>query len=323
MGKNKGSDVMSTRRRQICDDEVDSDRNGVPSDEVNKQKKRTLRGEETVSEPKVLKKTRRNVTVLSPVKSPKIKKKKADVTPPSVARFRDDNKFVTLQVEGMDQEFEEGEIGFHPLDQVTAGPSAVQPSVTAPREAEMNSNANRVLPVTYTQHEMNAAIADARRVADMKKAEDEKELQEVTKRIAGQTFALVKEMSGFLDAASMVKEHLNRSQGEAVEQSSSSKGEHLSREQDSQSVSTIYEKAVVTEVVGPAEPNVTPKRVSTSSEDTEQMDTSDETNFDIVGQIDQLHLNDIITAGGGRPSGGRDMQLAASSGHKARSGEGQ
>ena len=49
--------------------------------------------------------------------------------------------------------------------------------------------------------------------AQTRKTEQE-EIKEVTKKIAGKMFALVKEkmeQSGFLDAASLVKEHLNKS----------------------------------------------------------------------------------------------------------------
>ena len=59
--------------------------------------------------------------------------------------------------------------------------------------------------------------------AQTRKPEQE-EMEDVTEKIAGKMFALVEEMmeqSGFLDAASLVKEHLNKSCSE--EQSAAKK----------------------------------------------------------------------------------------------------
>ena len=59
---------------------------------------------------------------------------------------------------------------------------------------------------------------------------------------------------------------------------------------------TIYDKAVQkrvqTVVVTEGK-----KRDSSSSEDIEQLDTSDETNLDITGHIRNLQINDIVATG--------------------------
>ena len=63
---------------------------------------------------------------------------------------------------------------------------------------EQNSNCNRSSAVqsSITEQAMKEALEQAKRSAEKKKLDDEKELEEVTKKIAGETFALVKRNDG-------------------------------------------------------------------------------------------------------------------------------
>ena len=119
----------------------------------------------------------------------------------------------------------------------------------------------------------------------------------VTKKIVGETFALVKEMmekSGIFDVASLVKDQLNKSMNDTSNGGKQQTGNSQFSQTDDTgsqlSEMTVYENAV-RDNTKQKENN----RGSTSSED--GLDTSDETNFEggeTANQLNQLLISDIF-----------------------------
>ena len=136
------------------------------------------------------------------------------------ATYQEDQDVVTLQVE-QDNEFEEGEIGLR----------------TPPLAGPTNHNASAKISENFNEIDF---INHAKELEETRKKLDEEELKIVSKRIAGETFALVKEMmeeSGLLNTASMVKDvkdHLSKSGDQGPRRT----GEHPLT---STSETTIYE----------------------------------------------------------------------------------
>ena len=148
---------------------------------------------------------------------------------------------------------------------------------------------------------------------------DEEDLTEVTKKIAGETFALVKDMmekSGIMNVADMVKdqlEQINKAKDCKEKSNAAQKGET-----ETASVTTVYENAVEDQTQARVNVNDmfgNSKRISSSSEDGEGLDTSDESNFGLISQVNQINLHDLINSGdqsGGRP----DNQVPSTSGQR-------
>ena len=99
------------------------------------------------------------------------------------------------------------------------------------------------------------------------------------------------EESGILDAASLMRQQLNKKDDEPR----CRRGEY--GEIETLSESTIYKKAVQSNCDNAGVLKQKGKRGSASSDEIEQLDTSDETNGDLVGQIDRMQINDFITTG--------------------------
>ena len=180
------------------------DQNGEPSNDVNKQRKTTKRKIGSAPGKK------------TPVKKPCGDTSKNTVT----AAYQEDQDVVTLQVE-QDNEFKEGEIGLK----------------TPPPAGSANCNASAKISENINEIDF---INNAKELEETRNKSDEEELKIVSKRIAGETFALVKEMmeeSELLSTASMVKDvkdHLSKS----GEQGPRRTGEHPLT---STSETTIYE----------------------------------------------------------------------------------
>ena len=124
------------------------------------------------------------------------------------AVFREDNEFITIDVEAHEDEFEDGEIFEETMAQTSKANKGmahdkiptqgkgkgkeIQAKVRLnhPKDAQLNENVSAnicteevVVPVDFGG-EASSTIKD-------KEKSDQEELTEVTKRIAGKTFALV------------------------------------------------------------------------------------------------------------------------------------
>ena len=176
--------------------------------------------------------------------------------------------------------------------------------------------------------EVDAVIAEInrKRREELQKRNDEEELQVVSKHISGETFALVKEMmekSGIFDAASLVKDQLNKSASDEQERltkpSHQTKKTNLNRGRgeliDDSSVTTVYENAVGDETNETANREKTPVDLNgsghrnsvksvkfNSSSEEEALDTSDEMNEEIARQVDHMQISNFVALD---PSGGR------------------
>ena len=157
-----------------------------------------------------------------------------------------------------------------------------------------SSQATATEPVN-TNTNMNVASMSNAQFAEFReqqtrlaKEQEEREVDQVMKKIAGETFALVKEMmqeSGILEVAQMFKgQKAKDNKEERVEPTTSGvrskqpapRGELTF----SRSETTIYENAVHRQN--------NPNRMSSSSEEPEPMDTSDETDL-LNLQLDNFH----------------------------------
>ena len=244
------------------------------------------------------------------------------------AQFEEDNDFVTLNVELGEKEFEEGEI-----EEINTSEKekAKQPEV-GPSQPNTNASAN-VIP-EHVQR-VDDAIAEINRQERLRierqRAKDEEELQVVSKRIAGETFSLVKEMmeqSGILDAANLIKDQMSRpvanqrfNEGQARKRPGVQGNASLATEaSDYRSETTIYENTVRGDmqinreergIDNVLKPNQSVKFNSLLEEET--LDTSDETNLDMTAQLDQLQIAKFLASD---PSGGRnDGQQPSTSGY--------
>ena len=246
------------------------------------------------------------------------------------AVFTENEDVVTLQVEGdFDSEFEDGEIVNDGMEEKrnenqnrliksygdggegTSAPRAneiVQSSITTNNQPVEFSLMEQPRQEVLRMEDINRAIQQSRESAE--KTEKE-EMDVVTKKIAGETFALVKEMmeqAGIMDAASLVKKQIIESKKQS--QSIGSKGtatgmtltvhrrdtgESLSQI-DTASEMTIYENAVKDNTMCG---KVKVTRFSSSSD--EGLDTSDESNIEMFDQLHHFNVNDSVLSGG-KPS---------------------
>ena len=187
-----------------------NNQDGVVSNEVNKSKKETERKGKDSDYGK---------------NTPAKKAKKGKMT--AAAVYQEDQDVVTLQVE-QDSEFEDGEIVL---------PTEVQ------RGEARNSNASALITENVDELEK---FRQAKEDELSRKQADEEELKIVSKRIAGETFALVKEMmeeSGLLETATVMKDVKERLKKSTVGEKETNKGE-ITNPLTSTSETTIYERAV-------------------------------------------------------------------------------
>ena len=279
--------------------------NGVLNDEVNKNKK--------IAKRKVAEEKQRK----TPSKKGKLAQEELEKTKGATSKavYQEDQDVVTLQVE-QDSDFEEGEL--------------VQ--VTKKNSFEGNQqNLNTSACTISNEAELEQARLYKERELARKKA-DEEELQVVSKRIAGGTFALVKNMmqeSGLLDAASLVKNQMT--QGVVVQQTPvivreqpQQKKRKTGELSQSDSDTTIYERAVKDATVEKSkqvvDQNILDRnnRLSNSSEEG-VFDTSDETNgesqqFVLMRQTDDIQSRHVDFTGVPDLSGGpRDGQMPSTS----------
>ena len=116
------------------------------------------------------------------------------------ATYEDDGDVVTLQIEQGENDFDE--LLPPPLTSMADGNGS-----SGSTDQNVNSSA------TIRQWDADLGRVEFERKKAEEQRREEKELQVVSKKIAGETFALVKEMmeqSGFFDAATMVKEQLKQ-----------------------------------------------------------------------------------------------------------------
>ena len=186
----------------------------------------------------------------------------------------------------------------------------VQSSVTTNNQLVEFGSREQPRQDELRMEDINRAIQQSREEAE--KAEKEKEeMDVVTKKIAGETFALVKEMmeqAGIMDAASLVKKQIIESKkqsqstggkGTATGMSSNinrrDAGESLGQT-DTASEMTIYENAIKDNTMSG---KVKVTRFSSSSD--KGLDTSDETNFEVLDRSHRFNVNDSVVPGG-KPS---------------------
>ena len=127
------------------------------------------------------------------------------------ARILDDNEYVILDVEN-GLEFDE-------MEEMSAAQGRAEFSGTNAFPQE-NQNTSATVKRTTTEPTANANTSSLKEdsVAVQNK-KDQEELEVVTKKIAGETFALVKELmqeSGLFDAASLIKSRLGKDPSSAA-----------------------------------------------------------------------------------------------------------
>ena len=217
-----------------------------------------------------------------------VKRRKKETSETNKTSFREDNDYVTIQVDGLDGEFEEGEIeeGVELIECCATNKNA---SATMVRDKDAG-----IPSVSELETEVATMSMQARNKANNN---DDEDLQVVTKKIAGETFTLVKEMmekSGIFDAASLVKDQLNKLMNEGNNVGKCLIGNSQFSQTDDTgsqlSETTVYENTV-RDNTKKKETN----RGSTFSE--EGLDTSDETNFageETANLLNQLLISDIF-----------------------------
>ena len=291
----KSSMVAKTRTSKRKLDETQDIEHGGHSNDVNKLPEKD----------KNTKKKEKEAMKVGKRSTP-VKKKKLDQRVDwDHVQFVEDDEYVSYTIEGQDDfnseteegEIADGEITFKSTD--ADGPVLGECSQSC---AEVDED-----PTSEVGNFNGSASIDIETYRERKRKEkqkEDKEMAQVTKRIAGETFALVKDMmqeSGLFEAASLIKSNLVNSQPVAKGPSVNKKG-RLNNSINSDSEMTIYERAVLDQTgealmnvsankegspLLPVDPN---NRLSSSSE--EPMDMSDKNGIEMGDMIEVCH--DIV-----------------------------
>ena len=244
-----------------------------------------------------------------------MKKKKGNET--CIAEVHEDDEFVTLLMVDNEKEFEDGELE---LDETSIDQGLAMNREHDSTPTNVNSSATVVENRKFAPREDRSRMeTDKSEEYHNRSKSDEEDLTEVTKKIAGETFALVKdtmEKSGIMNVADMVKdqlEQINKTKDCKRISNAAQKGE-----METASVTKVYENAVEDQTQARVNVNDmfgNSKRISSSSEDGEGLDTSDESNFGLISQVNQINLHNLINSGD--QSGGRlDDQVPSTSGQR-------
>ena len=186
----------STRATKKVEVEVG---NGVPDNGVNKtanlgksslkEKKSAEKLEKRKQNTEAIELRPANQDVSAEVPKKKRKENKAVAT----ATYEENDEFVTLQVEGIDQDFEDGELRMELQFELMARAVNFNTSATIshPKPARADDSQSQSSEAWQARQTGEASSVKDKR--NNSNNEDE-ELQEVTKKIAGETLALVKDM---------------------------------------------------------------------------------------------------------------------------------
>ena len=166
--------------------EIVETNNGIPDNTVNKgtqRRQKSSTAQDKLKTPEK-KKSKRNK---------KTKETGAEERNISKAVFEENDEFVTMELEGQDEFLEDGEL-----------------SQSSQSDTE-----------DFDDEVQFVKLSDEAK--KLQREQDEKEADQFKKQIAGETFAMVKQMmedSGLLDAATIIKQQFSKEKGKETEKSS-------------------------------------------------------------------------------------------------------